>query len=97
MGCVTDGIDAEMNVRQCDMVIVETSHSGLEAVVITQFAVVPSQTVHFVDIIADIDVGFLGDGVAQVGVYMQRVAWQMDSQTGLIDAEAVGIDRPFVV
>ena len=50
------------------MVVVETSHIWFKAVVVAQLAFIPSEAAHLVDVFAEIDIGFLGDGVPHIGI-----------------------------
>ena len=92
---VADGIDAETDIREGDVVIVKACHLGFEAVVITQPALVPSETAHLVDTLPQVDVGILGDGMSHIGIHVEGVARHVEGQTALVDAEAVGVDNPF--
>ena len=77
------------------MIVVEAVSLRCESVVVGQRAVVPVETAHFVDIIADIDVGLSGHKGVEMAVDIQRVTWQMEFEVGLADSETVRVDAPF--
>ena len=90
----SDVVEAETDVIECDMIVIKTVGLRFESVVVSQRSVVPVETAHFVDIIADVDIGLSGHESAEVSVHVQRVTWQVESEVGLADGETVRIDAP---
>ena len=76
------------------MIVVEAVSLRCESVVVGQRTIVPVETTHFVDIVADIDVGLSGHKGVEMAVDIQRVTWQMEFEVGLANGETVRIDAP---
>ena len=55
-----DSIDTKTDLVEGDMIVIESFCLRLESVVVGQRAVVPVQTTHFVDIVADVDISLTG-------------------------------------
>ena len=76
------------------MVIVEAVSLGFESVVISESPVMPVDALGLVDALPDVDDGLARYCLPHVGLYVHRVAWQVQLQVAVAEAEAVGIDQP---
>ena len=76
------------------MIVIETVSLRCESVVVGQRTVVPVETAHFVNIVANVDVGLSGHKTVEVTTDVQRVTRQMEFEVGLADSETVSVDAP---
>ena len=95
VGSTCDVVDAETDVVECDMIVIEAVGLWLVSVVVCQGAVAPVETAYLVDILPDVDIGLSGHQPAEVSVHVQRVTWQMELDVCLANGETVRIDAPF--
>ena len=76
------------------MMLIETVCLRLESVVVGQGAVVPVETSHLVNIIANVDMGLAGHKPVEEPTDVQGVARQMELEACLADGETVCMDAP---
>ena len=77
------------------MVEVESFRFGLVFVVEGKKPVAPVDASHLIDATPDIDLGLAGHELVEVETKVQRVAWQVQREFALVEAEAVGVEDPF--
>ena len=71
---ITDGVDAQTDIPQCEVVIVESLHLRLHTVVVGQCTVVPVETLHLIYTRAEVDIRPTGHSMPHIGHHVERVA-----------------------
>ena len=75
---VVDGVDTNINVRQVDMVIVETLDTGLIVLVILQGTVHPVNTRYGIGLLLQVNHRLLSSQRTHMSPYTHRIAWHVE-------------------
>ena len=92
---VFNRIDTQVDICKCQMVIIQSAHLWLVAVVVVQASLVPVQTAHFINLVTKVGQHLACHCPTHIGLGIQCVAWQVNHETTLQDTHRIGIYYPF--
>ena len=91
---IADGVDGETDITQGEVVQVEAVGSWHPFVVIGQSACTPFHFPYLIGLAPKVDVGLSGYGTSHLDANIECVAWQMQVDGGVVDAQGIDLDLP---